>query len=299
MAEQRPALCDYEGSDYRTAFWEGQGRDYEDRAERIAIKRLLPSPGRRLIDLGAGFGRLVPLYGGYAQVVLFDYSRSQLEYARQTYGDQGMLYVAGNIYSMPFAPGQFDAALMVRVLHHMQDAPAALRAVRQIMKQQGVFVLEFANKRNLKAVARWLLRRQSWNPFDRDPVEFAEMHFDFHPAYVRETLQSVGFAPGRMLTVSHFRLDLLKRTIPAGLLAALDAAAQWTGPLWQLSPSVFVRSTALGAIEPAPEGAFWRCPACRSFDMQAIDEGITCGGCGARWGRVNGIYDFKAPLEVG
>jgi len=31
-----PPVCDYEGSDYRSRFWEGQGRDYEDQAERIA-----------------------------------------------------------------------------------------------------------------------------------------------------------------------------------------------------------------------------------------------------------------------
>ena len=36
------AICDYEGTSYRARFWEGQGREYEDLAERIALKRLLP-----------------------------------------------------------------------------------------------------------------------------------------------------------------------------------------------------------------------------------------------------------------
>nr|HID13463.1 hypothetical protein [Anaerolineae bacterium] len=54
-------ICDYEGSAYRTEFW-GQGREYEDAVERIALQRLLPPSGRRIIEIGAGFGRLADLY---------------------------------------------------------------------------------------------------------------------------------------------------------------------------------------------------------------------------------------------
>ena len=57
-------ICDYEGSSYRTDFWEGQGRQYEDMAERLALRKLLPPAGARLVEIGAGFGRLVDLYGG-------------------------------------------------------------------------------------------------------------------------------------------------------------------------------------------------------------------------------------------
>ena len=57
--EPRPRICDYEGSNYRTEFWEGRGRDYEDRVERIAVRRLLRGGGRRLLEVGAGFGRLL------------------------------------------------------------------------------------------------------------------------------------------------------------------------------------------------------------------------------------------------
>ena len=56
--DQRPPICDYEGSNYRTEFWEGRGRNYEDRVERIALERLLPPGGRRMLEVGAGFGRL-------------------------------------------------------------------------------------------------------------------------------------------------------------------------------------------------------------------------------------------------
>ena len=57
MSDRLP-VCDYEGSDYRTRFWENQGREYEDGAERVALRRLMPPSGENLIDIGAGFGRL-------------------------------------------------------------------------------------------------------------------------------------------------------------------------------------------------------------------------------------------------
>jgi SAM-dependent methyltransferase len=294
MADQRtPDICDYEGSTYETDFWEGQGRDYEDRVERVAIRRLMPASGGRLLELGAAYGRLTSLWAGYQQVVLLDYSHSQLETARERYGDDGFVYVAANLYQMPFAPAVFDAATLIRVFHHMSDPPAALRAIRQVVRQGGVFLLEFANKQNLKAIARWLLGRQDWNPFTREPVEFFRLNYDFHPRYVREELKEARFEPGRTLTVSHFRVWLLKRTVPTGLLVALDSMAQLTGNLWQLSPSVFVRTEAVGEDGSAPPGAFWRCPACRSYDLQEEPDRMTCQGCDKVWEKRNGVWDFK------
>ena len=81
--DSRPPICDYEGSNYRTEFWEERGRDYEDRVERIALRRLLPRRGYRLLEIGAGFGRLTNEYDGFDQVVLLDYSLSQLQYAQE------------------------------------------------------------------------------------------------------------------------------------------------------------------------------------------------------------------------
>ena len=66
----RLQICDYEGSTYRTDFWEGQDREYEDLAERIALRKLLPPDGDLLMEVGAGFGRLANLYDGYINVPL-------------------------------------------------------------------------------------------------------------------------------------------------------------------------------------------------------------------------------------
>ena len=130
--KKRPPVCDYEGSDYQTRFWKKGGREYEDRCEAIALKRLLPKKGKLLLELGAGAGRNTRRYSGFEHVILLDYSRTQLKQAQELLGDsERYTYVAADIYRLPFVDGLFDAATMIRVLHHMADAPAALRQVQE------------------------------------------------------------------------------------------------------------------------------------------------------------------------
>ncbi len=180
--ESRPPICDYEGSNYRTEFWEQRGRDYEDRVERIALRRLLPRRGWRLLEVGAGFGRLTNEYDGLRQVVLLDYSLSQLQYAQEHLGRSARyVYVAADAYHLPFHPGVFDGATMVRVLHHMAQVETVLAQVRRVLAPNGVFMLEHANKRNLKSMLRYSLKLQDWNPFDPAPGRVRRAEFRLPP----------------------------------------------------------------------------------------------------------------------
>ena len=47
---------------------------------------VLPTSGRRLLEIGAGFGRLTNEYGAFDQVVLLDYSLSHLQDAQERLG---------------------------------------------------------------------------------------------------------------------------------------------------------------------------------------------------------------------
>ena len=290
---QTPPVCDYEGSDYQTSFWDQGGREYEDAAEAVALRRLMPPGGKLLLELGAGAGRNTPRYTGFVRVVLVDYSRTQLEQAQRRLGTGGQyIYVAADIYRLPFAPGVFDAATMIRTLHHMADARRALAQVRETLQSGAIFILEFANKRNLKSILRYAFRQQLWSPFSPDPVEFAPLNFDFHPATVRAWLKYCGFLVERQLTVSHFRMGLFKKLVPLKLLVAMDSAAQLTGNNWQLSPSVFVRSRALGQT-PAADGLVFKCPACGHAPLPDTPPEITCPACTRTYAVKDGIYDFR------
>ena len=297
MNETSVPVCDYEGSRYRTEFWEGQGRDYEDLAERVALRALLPPRGRRIAHLGAGFGRMTGELGGYDQVIVLDYSRTMLREAQEYLGrDPRYVFVAADIYNLPLADGSCDAALMERVIHHMADAPAALRQIRRILAPGAAFVLEFASKRNLKAIARYLLHRQSWNPFDEEPVEFVALNFDFHPDAMARWLQEAGFVTERRRAVSYFRLGALKRAVPTGVLVALDRLLQPTGEWAPDSPSVFTLNRAVGdGPAAALDGPLFKCLNCGG-PLHDDGDSVVCANGDGRWAIRDGIYDFKTAL---
>jgi SAM-dependent methyltransferase len=294
-------ICNYEGSHYSTDFWT-QDRAYEDAVERIALRALLPPRGKTLIEIGAGHGRLVDLYTRYDTVVIFDYARTQLEQAVQRWGNKRVedhpqfVFVQGDFYALPFVSGLFDTVTMIRTLHHASDAPAVLRGVTDILGPNGAFVLEFANKHNLKAILRYWFRRQKWSPFDLEPVEFIDLNFNFHPRWMWSNLNIVGLERESIRTVSHFRIEVLKRMVPIRFLVAMDSLAQLTGPLWQLSPSVFTRARASQDKAQALGTTFFRCPKCgMSLGMPGASS-YRCS-CGAIWRLEDQIYNFRDQVR--
>jgi ubiquinone/menaquinone biosynthesis C-methylase UbiE len=298
-----PRICDYEGSQYRTEFWLSQDRRYEDAVERIALSKLLPPRGKRLIEIGAGFGRLADLYAGYEQVVLLDYARTQLEAAQTYLGRDGrFIYVVADVYRLPFVDSLFDSLTMIRVMHHLVDVAAALTEIQRIIVPSGVAVIEYASKLHIKAMARWLLGRQNWTPFERDPIEFVELNYNFHPAWMHQQFERVGLQISNTRTVSHYRIGWLKRLVPTAILVALDRWAQPTGNWWQLTPSVFLQASAQKDGRPSGNGLF-RCPACKSPELSqtelpgSCDQALVCQQCRRGWSFKDGIYDFKAPLN--
>lgn len=299
--KSRPEICDYEGSNYRTEFWENQGREYEDRAERIALRRLLPREGgKRLLEVGAGFGRLTEEYQRYEQVFLLDYSLSQLQFARERYGDSDgrFVYVAADAYALPFRAGVFDGASMIRTIHHMSSVDSVLNQVRHALAPGAVFILEHANKQNLKAILRYRLKKQDWNPHDLAPVEFVELNFDFHPEYIKQALMSSGFEIRKRVPVSFFRVGAVKNTVPVGALAALDGLLQLTGMLY--APSVFVKSIAKGETPDNTMRAdllsLFVCPQ-TGEPLRREGDTLVSEKSGVRYAVRDGIYDFKAPLD--
>lgn len=300
-----PPVCDYENSDYQAAFWEEGGRAYEDKVEAIALKRLLPAAGEWLLEIGAGAGRNTPRYEAFRRIVLLDYSLTQLQQAQTRLGIEGetdpfgrYVFVAANVYRLPFRPAVFDTATMIRVIHHLADPALALRQIRQALAGDGTFILEFANKQNLKAILRFIFGRQKWNPFDQSPVEFVHLNYDFHPAAIRRWLLESGFTALRMRTVSHFRVDVLKRSLPLPWLVGLDAFLQPSGAFLQLSPSVFVQARPRGGSDARPAIAqphdLFCCPACGATPLDdRRQEALACPSCGAVWPRRGGIYDFR------
>ncbi len=307
---RQPPVLDYEGSKYSTEFW-NPDREYEDRAERIAIRSMLPPNGRRLIEIGAGAGRLADLYRGYDEVILMDYARSTVIEARDRWHDDPRFkFVVADVYQLPFVAGVFDSIVMIRVIHHLVDVPRALNEIAATLKSKGVFLLEFANKRNLKSMARYALRKQKWSPYDRSPIEFVKLNFDFHPTWLKQQIRSAGFSIEKTRSVSMFRLGAFKRLFGAKRLAAIDGALQHPLAPLAISPSMFVLCR-----HPAPAGVsltsrlsiesetdrggdrgegLFKCPACNE-PLSSAESELHCVN-DHRWSTAGGIFDFRSPI---
>ena len=208
-------------------------------------------------------------------------------------GNQRYIYVAADIYKLPFVDGLFDAATMIRTLHHMAEPGVALQQVRRSMQSGGSFILEYANKQNLKAILRYLFRQQAWSPFSLESVEFEKLNFDFHPTAVRGWLKDSGFVLQKQLAVSYLRLALFKRILPIDLLSKFEAWLQPTGKWCQLSPSVFTSSRAVGDTPKAQAGTFFKCPVCDSSNLKPHGARLFCLDCTRQWPIREGIFDFR------
>lgn len=293
-----PPICNYENSPWRTEFW--RGRDYEDRAERIALARLLPPRGTRLCEIGAGFGRLADFYLGYDQIILIDYARSMLQEARERIlGDSRFTvyasrfrFVAADLYNLPLADSALDTVVTVRVLHHVADIPRAFAEIARVARPNGTYVLEHANKRHIKAILRYWLKRGP-SPFTLEPLEFVKLNFDFHPRYIADNLRAVNFVAQERRAVSMFRITALKRVMPANILAALDGVLQSPISNLNLSPSIFIHAQSQKSGAPILNDALWRCVACGSTDIAEARDVLTCRACGRAYPIVDGIIDFK------
>jgi SAM-dependent methyltransferase len=287
-----PPICSYENSPWRTEFW--RGRDYEDLAERIAIAKMLPPSGNRLCEIGAGFCRLSDFYRGYERVILLDYSRTMLLDAVERLGnDSRFVFVTANLYNLPLADSTLDTAITVRVLHHVTDIPHAFSEISRVVRPQGTYLTEFANKRHLKSRLRYRLTGRLPNPNTLEPFEFVKLNFDFHPRYIEANLHAANFTIQARRAVSTFRIPILKQIIPAKILAALDGNLQTLISNLDLSPSIFLRNQSTKPGAPSLNSSLWRCPACRSTDVVESSDAIVCHACSRHYPIANSIIDFR------
>lgn len=238
-------ISDYNGYDYKTEFWENADREYEDQADRMAIRKLLPKRMDKFADIGGGYGRLAGEYLRRAhKIYIFDYSKTELEQAKEIYGDK-IETKAGDIYKLPFRDNELDGLMMVRVTHHLKELPKAIKELYRVLKPGGVAVIEVANKRTLPKMARYVTGRSKVNPFDKKVADYKEISkdgfYNYHPKYVEEIFANVGFKREKVLSVSNFRSKTLKKIFKTNNLVKMENTAQQMLAPVRFAPSIYYK----------------------------------------------------------
>lgn len=238
-------VADYNGYDYKKIFWEDADRKYEDLADRMAIRRLLPRHMDTFVDIAGGYGRLADEYLPRAtSATLFDYSKTELAQAREIYGDR-LKTKPGDIYSLPFDNNSFDALMMVRATHHFQNMQKVSNELYRILKPGGIAVIEVANKKTLPKMVRYWTKKSDINPFSLEPAHLKDLNSDgfynYHPKYIEAIFKNSGFKIDKVLSVSNFRSAKLKKAFGAKNLIRLEKGAQTALAPIRFAPSIYYR----------------------------------------------------------
>lgn len=227
-------------------YWDG--REYENAAEELAIKRLLKGKHfKHAVDVGGGYGRLCVLLEQYAdKVTLAEPSQQQLDLAEEYLKDHPKVErkkLAAN--DLKFKDGAVDLVTMVRVMHHLPDPSSELAEVARVLSKDGYAIIEVANFAHGRNRIKHLLKGKK---LPTDPVDIRskanrrddEIPFVNHnPNTVIKQLAHAGFKPERALSVSNLRSPGLKKIMPGRAMLAIENVLQPTLSATYFGPSIF------------------------------------------------------------
>lgn len=118
----------------------------------------LPTRGR-VLELGCGAGRMIGALGrarpGLARVGI-DVSRIALDHAARVCPDLEIRHQADPGGPLPAGDGEFDAALVLDVLEHVDDPARVLGELRRVLKPGGMLHVHVPCEGDPRALWRWL-----------------------------------------------------------------------------------------------------------------------------------------------
>jgi SAM-dependent methyltransferase len=285
----------YENIEY-TDFWSGAQKAKLDQLEHILVKYLLPPSGRRIVDVGCGYGRLIDCYmGRFDQIFMVDPSMSLLRQSHLKMGTQAC-FIAADVNHLPFRSATFDAALMIRVFQHLNDSRISLSELHRILGNGNKLVFNYCNKLNPAQIVKWMLRIKNESPFNRKPSGIGTTFISHHPTYVGKILHDVGFSDieycgaGILDKFAGEKAPWSKWLLPGINISKL------IGKL-MLAPWIFCGGIAQNNhefIDTQEILNILQCPAC-SGELIQISQSYKCVSCHKEFPitREEGIIDFR------
>lgn len=283
----------YEGIEYKE-FWISDSRKKLNLLERELIRKLIPKKGRRIIDLGSGFGRLADCYiDRFDQVVLLDGSMSLLRQAKNDFKKRAT-YIAADINNIPFAASSFDCILMMRVFHHIENSERLIQSFNRIMINGGTLIFNYSNKLNPNYMLRWMRGKTTGNPFTQDTVGIGSTFIQHHPHAVSSMLAKNGFHIKKYWGAGvvdkfpkPFRADNLNHKFSTFLAPILGSL--------KIAPWMICHAQMGGKVESellAEIDNILVCPICKGV-LIINHQSYRCQSCDKTYPIVDGIPDFR------
>jgi len=241
----------YDSYNYKS-YW--KKREYEHKSEIYALKKILDKIDniKSVIDIGAGYGRLTNEYLYRSKkVLLTDPSAKLLAKARKNIKQKKVKFLQSKIENLPqkLKNRKFDTAILIRVLHHIEDTDQAFKITRKILTDGGYLILEFANKQHLKKRIKEFLKGNFTFPIDIFPKDIRCQEniskktlpfYNFHPDNIIEKLKNEGFEIIEKRSVSNLRNSFLKSLFPTEFLISIEKLLQKPLSIINFGPSIFI-----------------------------------------------------------
>lgn len=212
--------------------------------ELICLGGLQPSD--RILDVGSGTGRVALAVAALGcRTVALDPAVPMLHELQRKAADTQIDVVAAEGARLPFAAGQFDAAILARILYLMSDWQTVLQHTSEVLKPCGRLFHEWGNGDPGEA---WVQIREKARALFQD----AGVTDPFHPGARSEDevdafLARTGFERGKVLPTGPGPRMTLRDFL--GRIVSGELSYTWSLPL----P---VRESCLPALVKWCEGAF-------------------------------------------
>ncbi len=227
-------------------YWDG--RDYENAAENVAIKRLLKGRHfKHAVDIGGGYGRLCVLLEEYAdKVTLAEPSQQQLDIAEEflKYHPRTERKLM-QVEDLQFKDGSVDLFTMIRVMHHLPEPKVPFDELARALSDDGYIILEMANYTHFRNRVKHMLKGKKLpdEPVDiRSAKHMKEDEIPFvnhNPNTVIRQLAQSGLQVESTLSVSNLRSPGLKKVMPRALMVSIERALQKPLASSHFGPSIF------------------------------------------------------------
>ncbi|MCX6555523.1 MAG: class I SAM-dependent methyltransferase [Candidatus Aminicenantes bacterium] len=149
--------------------WDDQhaGREEIERLRLFAGHFRLQA-GERVLDVGCGSGRLIPLIcekiGPNGSLVELDFAPGMLDIGRGKPNGGNVTFMLGDVHAMPLPSKNFDKVIALALLPHLDDRASALKEFHRVLKPGGLLVM--VHQMGREALDR--LHGQSSEPVRRD-----------------------------------------------------------------------------------------------------------------------------------
>lgn len=118
--------------------------------QKILFEMIPDARGKRILDLGAGTGRIsIPIAKAGAQVYATDASIEMITVAKNKANEEfvKMDFIVGDAHNLPFKDSSFDAVVSFRMLLHLEDWRKGLSEICRVTKK--TIILDFPPKDSL------------------------------------------------------------------------------------------------------------------------------------------------------